>query len=65
MYVRLIEGQSFSALMMSSQSGDSSPPPMDENETRSSLPKSKLTFKINERMARVAMWINQVLPLQV
>lgn len=37
-----------------------SPPPVDENETKLTGPKSKVTFKLNERMARVAMWINQV-----
>ncbi len=60
MYVRLVEGQSLATMMMmTSQGGDASPPPVEEGDERS-LPKSRLTFKLNERTARVAMWINQV-----
>ena len=60
MYVRLVEGQSLATMMlMTSQGGDASPPPAEEGDERS-LPKSRLTFKLNERTARVAMWINQV-----
>ncbi len=60
MYVRLAEGQSLSTMMlMTSQGGDASPPPPDEADEKSA-PKSRLTFKLNERTARVAMWINQV-----
>ena len=41
-----------------SGSGNSSPPPIDE-QSRLPPPKSHVNFHINERAARVAMWINQ------
>ena len=39
-------------------SGSSSPPPIDE-ESRPPPPKGFVHFHINERVARVTMWINQ------